>query len=586
MINQMRTFLLLALLGLGYLLVLTWQKDYSPPSLAPRISSVSGKTGKPSVAMNAVPVAPTQTTVGSPIVADSITGSRSGKADYKSNEAEARSRQITITTDVLRLTVDTRGGSIVSAELLNYPVAPRTPRRPSPAPIHLLSSSDNHYFIAQSGLVSAHQPAPDHRALFHVDKTRFRLAKGVDALDVNLTWSDPSGIKVVKRYVLHRGSYVVHVDQHIENHSSKTWHGNAYRQMQRMNPPRAHANHFLERISNPSRYSFFGAAWYSPDHKFTKLAFDKFGEDPLQVTVKSGWIAMVQHYFVGAWIPDASTINTFSTAILGSGNSARYLIRSMGPGINLDPGQQSDSRARLYLGPKLPVALRAAAPGLPLTVNYGMLKVVAVPLHWILAQLARITHNWGVAIILLVLLINLATHKLTNAQYLSAARMRKLKPRMDALKERYGADRRKMQEATMELYKKEKINPLAGCLPMLVTFPIFWGLYFVLRDSVELRQAPFFGWIHDLSAADPYLVLPILNAGIMLLQQLLMPPTAGMDPTQAKMMKFMPLIFAVIFLFFPAGLCLYYVVNGICRLGQQWWVMRRFEARHTAIKPA
>jgi YidC/Oxa1 family membrane protein insertase len=241
-------------------------------------------------------------------------------------------------------------------------------------------------------------------------------------------------------------------------------------------------------------------------------------------------------------------------------------------------GQQATSAAQLYLGPKLPDQLQTIAPGLELTIDYGMLKIFAEPLHWVLAQLDKITHNWGVSIILLVLLINLVTFKFTNAQFESAAKMRKLKPRMDALKERYGDDRQKMQQAMMDLYKKEKVNPAAGCLPLLITIPIFYGLYYVLRDSVELRQAPFFGWIHDLSAADPYFVLPVLYTIVMLAQQWLMPPAAGMDPTQQKMMKFMPLMFAVIFLFFPSGLVLYYVVNGLCRLLQQWWMMRRHDS--------
>jgi YidC/Oxa1 family membrane protein insertase len=290
-------------------------------------------------------------------------------------------------------------------------------------------------------------------------------------------------------------------------------------------------------------------------------------------------VAMMQQYFLGAWIPPTKEADTFSSAIVDEpGNSLRYVIRSVGPQISVAPGQQASSTAQLYVGPKLPDQLQTIAPGLELTIDYGMLKIFAEPLHWVLAQLDKLTNNWGVSIVLLVLLINLVTFKFTNAQFESAAKMRKLKPRMDALKERYGDDRQKMQQAMMELYKKEKVNPAAGCLPLLITIPIFYGLYYVLRDSVELRQAPFFGWIHDLSAADPYFVLPILYTIVMLVQQWMMPPAAGMDPTQAKMMKFMPLMFAVIFLFFPSGLVLYYVVNGLCRLLQQWWVTRRAEA--------
>jgi YidC/Oxa1 family membrane protein insertase len=570
--NQTRTFLLFALLAVAYFLFLAWEKDYGPQPPAPAVASSASAAAPAGSDGASVPAA----------------GGRAGNTPLIAGTAgsSAPSQLITLTTDVLRLTVDTRGGSVVRSELLDYPVVPRTRKTPDPAPIRLLDDTPSHYFAAQDGLVSADGVAPDHRALFQAAKTRYALAPGQNELDVDLTWTDPSGLKVTKRYTLHRGSYVVNLSQRIDNGSAKPWTGNAYRQLQRAEPPAPHYSNFLARISDQSHYGFFGAAWYSPEHKFNKLAFDKFAKEPLRTTATGGWVSMMQQYFVGAWIPPAGEADTFSTAVVDAGGTSRYLIRSVGPEIHVAPGQQASTGAQLFVGPKLPDVLGATAPGFQLTIDYGMLKIFAVPLHWVLARLDKLTGNWGVSIILLVLLINLATYKLTNAQYASAAKMRKLKPRMDALKERYGDDKQKMQQATMELYKKEKINPVAGCLPMLITIPIFYGLYYVLRDSVELRQAPFFGWIHDLSAADPYFVLPILYAVLMLAQQWLMPTAAGMDPTQAKMMKFMPIIFAVIFLFFPAGLCLYYVVNTLCRLFQQWWVMRREDAREAKPKAA
>ncbi|QEE23156.1 membrane protein insertase YidC [Rhodanobacter glycinis] len=580
--NQTRTFLLFALLAVAYFLFMAWEKDYGPHPPAPTVASSASAAAPASSDSVSVPTASGSAAV------PGATSPAPGAAPAIANAPAkvAPSQQVTISTDVLRLTVDTRGGSIVRSELLDYPVTPRTKKNPDPAPIRLLDETPSHYFAAQDGLVSADGPAPDHRALFQATQTSYTLAPGKDVLVVDLTWTDPSGLKVVKRYTLHRGSYVVDLDQQIDNGSAKAWNGNAYRQLQRVEPPAPHYSNFLARISDQSHYGFFGAAWYSPEHKFNKLAFDKFAKEPLHASATGGWVAMMQQYFVGAWIPKAGETDTFSTAVVNVGNTSRYLIRSVGPQISVAPGKQGDTSARLYVGPKLPDVLGATAPGFQLTIDYGMLKIFAVPLHWVLAKLDKLTGNWGVSIILLVLLINLATYKLTNAQYASAAKMRKLKPRMDALKERYGDDKQKMQQATMELYKKEKINPVAGCLPMLITIPIFYGLYYVLRDSVELRQAPFFGWIHDLSAADPYFVLPIIYAATMLIQQLLMPAATGMDPTQAKMMKFMPVIFAVIFLFFPAGLCLYYVVNGLCRLGQQWWVTKRYDAMDTKAKTA
>jgi len=552
--NQTRTFLLFGLLAVAYLLFQQWEQDYGPHPPTPAAASNSAANGS-----------------STPGVAPSIS---SGNTD------EGTGQLVTVTTDVLRLTIDTRGGSIVRSELLQYPVTPRTKKDPNPAPIRLLDDNASDYFAAQSGLVSADGAAPDHRAVFQAAQTSYELASGQDALNVDLTWTDPSGIKVVKRYTLHRGSYVIDLAQQIDNGSGKSWDGNAYRQLQRVDRPAPVYSNFLQRISDQSRYGFFGAAWYSPDQKFNKLAFDKFEKEPLDKSqVTGGWVAMMQQYFLSAWIPPGKEADSFSTAVVNEADGKpRYVIRSVSPQISVPAGQHVDSTAQLYLGPKLPSELGAIAPGLDLTIDYGMLKIFAEPLHWILAQLDKLTGNWGVSIILLVLLINLATFKLTNAQFESANKMRKLKPRIDALKERYGDDRQKMQQAMMELYKKEKVNPAAGCFPLLITIPIFYGLYYVLRDSVELRQAPFFGWIHDLSAADPYFVLPILYTVVMLAQQWLMPAQPGMDPTQQKMMKFMPLMFAVIFLFFPSGLVLYYAVNGLCRLLQQWWMMRRADA--------
>lgn len=552
--NQTRTFLLFALLAVAYLLFQQWEQDYDPHPPA--------QTAETTANGNAAPGA-------TPAIANG-------------NGVTGTAQLVTVTTDVLRLTIDTRGGSIVRSELLQYPVTPRTKKDPNPAPIRLLDDGATDYFAAQSGLVSADGAAPDHLAIFQTTQTSYELASGQDALNVDLIWTDASGIKVTKRYTVHRGSYVIDLDQLIDNGSSKTWDGQAYRQLQRADRPAPVYSNFLQRISDQSRYGFFGAVWYSPEDKFNKLEFSEFNNKKKsleQHQATGGWLGMMQNYFLSAWIPPAKEADSYSTTVVNEETGKpHYVIRGVSSQFSVAPGQHASSPAQLYVGPKLSDQLGAIAPGLDLTTDYGMLKIFAEPLHWTLAQLHKLTGNWGVAIVLLVLLINLATFKLTNAQFESANKMRKLKPRIDALKERYGDDRQKMQQAMMELYKKEKVNPAAGCFPLLITIPIFYGLYYVLRDSVELRQAPFFGWIHDLSAADPYFVLPVLYTIVMLAQQWLMPVQPGMDPAQQKMMKFMPLMFAVIFLFFPSGLVLYYAVNGICRLLQQWWMMRRADA--------
>jgi YidC/Oxa1 family membrane protein insertase len=377
---------------------------------------------------------------------------------------------------------------------------------------------------------------------------------------------------------------VIDQRQEIDNRSAASWTGNAYRQLQRVPPIVDTAG--LKGYSNTERYSFAGAAWYSPTDKFQKLKFDHFEKEPLDKSAAGGWAAMLQHYFFAAWIPPAGEVEQYATRTYlaktrQGGDVRHYLIRALSPPITVAPGETKSAGARLYVGPKLQGTLDEIAPGLALTVDYGMFTVIAEPLHWLLAQLHKLTGNWGFAIILLVLLIKAVFFKLSETQFRSGARMRKLQPRIAALKERHGDDRQKMNTAMMELYQKEKVNPLAGCLPMVVQIPVFFALYWVLLESVELRQAPFVGWIQNLTAPDPYFVLPVLNGLVMIATQFLT-PTAGMDPTQAKMMKFMPIVFSVMFAFFPAGLVLYYVVNGGLGLLQQWIITKRIEAGETA----
>lgn len=569
--NQTRSFLILALCFVAYLLFNQWMSDYHQPPAAPAPAATvaaAGSAGVPDAS------APADTTT----VDDATAATTAGHG-----------KLITVTTDVLRLDIDTRGGTVVGADLLKYPQ-----RLDSDRSVRLLDNTSTHFYEAQSGLIGVDgNPAPNHKSPFRAEKDAYTLAPGQDRVDVRLEWTDPSGVTVTKVYTLKRGSYDIGVEQQISNHGKATWHGQAYRQLERIEPPEGDYGNFLQRYSDQSRYSFFGAAWYGPDKKFNKIKFDDFKDHPLASDgkrgreVTGGWLAMEQAYFVGAWLPPENETNTFSTLALDKGGTPHYLIRGIGPVLNVAPGASNSSTARLYLGPKVPDELKKVSPSFDLALNYGAMTVVARPLHWILSQLHGITGNWGWAIILLVLLINGACYKLYAMQYRSSAHMRRLKPRMDALKERYGDDKQKLQQATMELYKKEKVNPAAGCLPLLITIPIFFGLYELLRESVELRQAPFIGWIQDLSAADPYFVLPVIYALVMLVQSLTMPMTPGMDGTQQKMMRFMPVAMAVIFAFFPSGLVLYYSVSALCRIAIQWWVYHQVdkqEARKKEVK--
>jgi YidC/Oxa1 family membrane protein insertase len=555
-----RNLLLIALLFIGYLLWMQWQEDYHPaptqvaqqpavpaPAATPGSAEIPGAAPAPVVpttpAETAAPVAP-----------------------------------VVVTTDVLRVEIDPRGGNVVVADLLAYPQQPKDYAHP----VRLFDDRAATFFEAQSGLVSANGPAPDHQALFSAAQNDYTLAAGADTLEVPLTWTDAAtGLTVRKVYVFNRGSYAIGQRQEIDNRGTASWSGSAYHQLQRVPPIVDTAG--IKGYSNTERYSFAGAAWYSPADKFQKLKFDAFQKEPLKKEIAGGWAAMLQHYFFAAWIPPSGQTDTYSTATVPAGDATRYLIRTVSPLLTIAPGETRVDTATLYVGPKLQSTLDAIAPGLSLTVDYGMLTVISEPLHWVLAQLHKLTGNWGLAIILLVLLIKAVFFKLSEAQYRSMAKMRKLQPRMAALKERYGDDRQKLNTAMMELYQKEKINPLGGCLPMLIQMPVFFALYWVLLESVELRQAPFVGWIQNLTAPDPYYVLPVLNAAVMIVTQHLTPMT-GMDPTQAKMMKIMPVIFSVLFAFFPAGLVLYWTVNGALSLAQQWIIMRRLEAVEAKAK--
>ena len=561
-----RNLLLIALLFLGYLLWSQWQEDYSHGTAPP-----TANTAAPAGSATVPPTSP-----GAPSAADVPTAS-SGAAPVASATNPATTAttptatpHVVVTTDVLRVEIDTHGGSVVVADLLAYPQQPKDYAHP----VRLLDTSASNYFEAQSGLVSSQGVAPDHTATFSAEKNDYKLADGSDSIEVPLTWTDASGLTVRKVFVFKRASYAIEQRQEIINKAATPWSGNAYRQLQRVPP--IIDTHGIKAYSNTERYSFIGSAWYNASDKFQKLKFDNFAKEPLNKSFAGGWAAMLQHYFFAAWIPDPAEVDQYSTAVVQGSDGARYLIRTLSPTISVAPGETKTDTARLYVGPKLQSTLDQVAPGLSLTADYGIFTVISEPLHWILAQLHKLTGNWGFAIILLVLLIKAGFFKLSEAQYRSMARMRKMQPRIEALKERYGDDRQKMNQAMLELYQKEKINPLGGCLPMLVQIPVFFALYWVLLESVELRQAPFILWIQNLSAPDPYFVLPLLNGLAMIATQWLT-PSAGMDPMQAKMMKIMPIAFSVLFAFFPAGLVLYWTVNGSLSLLQQWIITKRIE---------
>lgn len=452
MINQTRTLLVAALLVVAYLLWQQWQHDYpaTPPPQPPAASAVS----------SAAPGLPQASTVGVPEVPGSSAGvpeapSSSAAPASAASAAAARVPErkgslsatptkdlVTVSNDVLRLTIDPRGGTIVAADLLDYPqkVKPHSP------PVRLLDGAAAGYYVAQNGLVGAEgSAAPSHLAEFTPTAKRYSFSPGQKQVVVTLNWHDPiSGVSVAKRYTLTRGSYVVVLAQQIDNHGSKTWHGNAYEQLDRIEPPPP-PKHLLE-FYNPDTFAYTGAAWYSPDSKFNKLKFGDFESDPLHQSVTGGWIAMSQRFFLSAWISPAKRADSFSSVEIPASTAdgkPRYLIRSMGPTLSVAPGASSTSNASLYVGPMLQDELGNIAPGLNLTIDYGMFTVIAAPMFKLLSFLHTLVGTWGLAIIVLVLIIQAATYKLTEAQYKASARMRKLQPRLKALKERFGDDKQK-----------------------------------------------------------------------------------------------------------------------------------------------
>ena len=542
--TQTRTFLLFAWLMVAALLWMEWNKERQPPPPAAGAQVAGVQTGVP-VAAGAVPSA-------------SVPGSAPAPAVAAASAAAVPT--VTLRNDVLVLRPD--GRSVTGAQLLAYPQT----RAPGAPPVVLLDTDPTRYFAARSGWVAATggaepvlQPEPGVRDAV--------LADGATEVSTRFVATTAQGLQLRRTYTLPRGSYALKVRDELVNAGTTPWTGMVYRQLLR-NPPPAKGG-----FTNPEAFSLSGAAWYSPEEKYEKRKYPDFLDDgPLNQQVSGGWVALSQHYFLAAWVPQNDQAALYSLGVDG----LIHRIEARGPQITLAPGQRFGSEGTLWLGPKLADQLAATAPGLELALDYGMFTVLSKPIHWLLTQLHKITHNWGWAIVLLVVLIKLALFPLSAAQYKSMAKMRKFQPRIEQLKERYGDDKQKFQMAMLELYKKEKINPAGGCLPILVQMPVFLALYYVLLEAVELRQAPWImGWVNDLTAQDPFFILPILNGAIMWLTQT-MTPMVGMDPMQKKMMQTMPLIMAVMFAFFPAGLVLYWVTNGALGMLQQWWNTRRY----------
>ncbi|KAF1712333.1 membrane protein insertase YidC [Pseudoxanthomonas kalamensis DSM 18571] len=566
--NQTRVFLIFAWLMVATLLWMEWGK-FNAPKLAETATAATAQVDAPAVAASTVPAAAAVPTAPSAQLPAS-------SAAVPTTGESAASALVTVSSDVLRLVLD--GGSVHSAELLKYPQS----KQPGSAPVQLLGREPGHFYAAESGWVGANgaeAPTHEHGFVPEAGAGEIRLADGQAEVSVPFVWHGENGASIRRTYTLRRGDYAVQVRDEISNAGAEPWQGYVYRQLQR-DPPQVKRG-----MTNPDSFSFNGATWWDGGYQRRKFGKDYLEDGKVEKQISGGWIAILQHHFFTAWIPQSDATATVSLDAPVASDGTRALIREMGPAYSVAPGEQATTSARLWIGPKLVDKIQAAAvPGLDRVVDYSrfsILTLIGQGLFWILSHLHSLFGNWGWAIIGLVVLVKLALYPLSAAQYKSFAKMRQFQPRIAQLKERYGDDREKLNTAMMELYRKEKINPMGGCLPILVQMPIFLTLYYVLVESVELRQAPWMLWIQDLTARDPYFILPVVNAAVMWMTQKLT-PSPGMDPMQQKMMQAMPLIFGVMMAFFPSGLVLYWVTNGALGLLQQWWMTKRHGQPATA----
>lgn len=524
-----------------------WQKDQRAGQLAPHSQAAGGTAGVPEPTKPAsggvVPQPTGKAVVAPPTQSTAQTG------------AAPKGERVHVKTDKLVAEIDTLGGEIAMLELLEHADSENQGK-------NVILLGPFHHYAVQSGLIG--DGLPNHRTMYTTSSRQLELGSGQKSLEVVLEadgTGPASGLKLRKTFSFHRDSYLIDITQEISNGSSASLSTHAYVQMTRDSKAPAGTN------SMSATYT--GPALYTEQEKFKKVAFGDVDGKPYSKVADNGWIGMLQHYFVVALVPGGNISREFFSRKLGDDLYASGVILPLGEVL---PGAKASSKVAVYAGPQEQDNLRAIAPGLDLVVDYGWLTIIAAPLFWVLQFFHGWLGNWGLAIVFLTVTIKLIFFPLSAASYRSMAKMKLVTPRLTKIREQYADDRMKQNQAMMELYKQEKINPLGGCLPIVVQIPVFIALYWVLLASVELRQAPFYGWITDLASADPYYILPALMMVSMIIQTRMspMPP----DPVQAKVMQIMPLVFGVMFFVFPAGLVLYWLVNNVLSILQQWYITR------------
>jgi YidC/Oxa1 family membrane protein insertase len=539
-IKKIVLYMAFALVGLT--LWNAWQADY--PSLNPVETTRDNNQLTPEVSgrSESIPFVPTS------------------ESD-KQNSLVPDGELIHVKTDTLNLSIDVHHGTVVTANLPDYPLSVEEKN----SPFVLLQNDTKERYIANSTLfVASGQNAEDLNLNFKATQQQYTLGPKQKRLVVSLKGQTADGLEVEKRFTFTRGSYLVGVDYVINNLTLSPWVGYLNTQIVRSSPQEDKSSMF--HIG-----TYTGASFSNPGKtRYQKVSFSDMNKSNLTVDVKGGWIAMQQHYFLTAWIPTEASENKFYT--LAEKND--YTIGAVSQPITLNPQEQKQISARLYVGPEITSVLKAISPYLELTVDYGILWFVSSLLFSLMKAIYNLVGNWGWSIVLVTFLVKLAFYRLSATSYKSMAGMRKLQPKLQALRERYGDDKAKISQATMALYRNEKVNPLGGCLPIVIQIPVFIALYWVLLESVELRQAPFIFWIKDLATADPYHILPLIMGATMLIQQKLNP--APPDPTQAKVMMFLPVLFTGLFWSFPSGLVLYWIVNNTLSITQQWYITRKY----------
>ena len=568
----LRYGLLLALGICAYLLVMQWTEDYggaTPPSTADETSALvenGDLADTPTVPTNDIPVATTD----SGDIPDASLVRQSQPEQTNQARFTRDSELISVSTPLYRMKIDPVGGDIRLMELLEHPISLEYPD----VPTTLLQKSGGRTYIAQSGLVGADGfDGSDIKPRYSVSNLNYVITDVPQDIVLTATREGSGGVVTVqKRFRIDPAQYLIEVDHEVDNATTEPFVANLFAQLTH-DGQRGESTTFL----GPRPY--LGAALTTNDTRYEKIGFDDVDEERFREEVDGGWIAILQHYFLSTWVVNDNA-NYLYYGMRDSGGKYRFGLT--GPESIVYPGDSGIYSLRFYSGPKTQRTLDAISDNLELTVDYGILWFLSVPLFYVLDFAHGLVGNWGVAIIILTIIVKLILYPLSAMSYKSMARMRTVSPQIKRIQERFGGDRQRMSQEVMSLYRKEKVNPMTGCLPMLAQMPVFLALYWVLYESVELRQAPFFLWIQDLSIMDPYFVLPILMGASMLLMQMLNPPMP--DPMQQKMMKIMPVLFTILFVFFPAGLVLYWLMNNVLSYAQQYYVTKRVESATAAAK--